>query len=201
LLPANVICSLLCTRPPKFGLRHHLTYCRAHGRKQTLSSSWWEPSCVDHARAQKLLIALRLGSDADHTQVILAGLAFLTFRTSSDVHHVLVIDSGSTGTRMYVTAHAKSERCRQKTAELAADSLQSSIQVERKPWTSPNCERCCATDSTAERQALVLVTGFLHATSLHRLHHLQGFAKHAQHLHRPYGHMSNTQTGSTHSRE
>ncbi|DBB01407.1 hypothetical protein WJX77_012567 [Trebouxia sp. C0004] len=32
--------------------------------------------------------------------VILAGLAFLTFRTSSDVHYVLVIDSGSTGTRI-----------------------------------------------------------------------------------------------------
>lgn len=32
--------------------------------------------------------------------VILAGLAFLTFRTSSDVHYVVVIDSGSTGTRI-----------------------------------------------------------------------------------------------------
>ena len=62
---------------------------------------------VDHAGARKLLIALGVGSDADHMQVILAGLAFLTFRTSSDVHHVLVIDSGSTGTRMCVTAHAK----------------------------------------------------------------------------------------------
>ena len=48
-----------------------------------------------------------LGSNADDPQVILAGLAFLTFRTSSDVHHVLVIDSGSTGTRMCVTAICK----------------------------------------------------------------------------------------------
>lgn len=33
-------------------------------------------------------------------QIILAGLAFLTLRSNSDADFVLVIDSGSTGTRM-----------------------------------------------------------------------------------------------------
>lgn len=33
-------------------------------------------------------------------QIILAGLAFLTLRNSSEAEFVLVIDSGSTGTRM-----------------------------------------------------------------------------------------------------
>ena len=43
-------------------------------------------------------------------QVILAGLAFLTYSGNSDIQYVLIVDSGSTGTRMYVSPHSENHK-------------------------------------------------------------------------------------------
>ncbi|KAL0038169.1 hypothetical protein WJX79_005885 [Trebouxia sp. C0005] len=77
--------------------------------------------------------------------VILAGLAFLTFRTTSDVHHVLVIDSGSTGTRIVaykwnenpgqvpVVSTVVPQTAQQKVPRKAAGDVRAYDRVETEP--------------------------------------------------------------------